>query len=248
MTKSSFLYGIHTITAVLENNPQRVRQLFVQEGRRDPRTQVLIDLAEKHDISVQIASHRSLDHWTAQAVHQGIVAQVVPYAPGTEAELEPFLENITTPIFLLVLDGLQDPHNLGACLRTANAAGVHGVIIPKDKSASLTPTVHKVASGAIEMTAIFLVTNLSRVLRNLQARGIWVYGLSDDAEKSLYQEKLQGNIALVLGAEGEGLRRLTREHCDQLLRIPMQGTVSSLNVSVATGICVFEAVRQRGAA
>lgn len=245
MTKPSFVYGLHAIAALLEKNPQRVRQVFVQKGREDARIAALQTLAHEFNISVQIVSRSHLDEWTGNAVHQGIVAQVIAQSSLTETDLFSLLDQLHTPVFLLILDGVQDPHNLGACLRTANAAGVHALIIPKDKSVALTPTVLKVASGAAEITPVVMVTNLARVLRELKKRGIWIYGASDDAEKSIYQENLQGNIAIVLGAEGMGLRRLTQEHCDQLLNIPMQGTVSSLNVSVATGVCLFEAVRQR---
>jgi 23S rRNA (guanosine2251-2'-O)-methyltransferase len=245
MTKPNFVYGLHAIAALLEKNPQRVRQVFIQKGREDTRIAALRTLAQEFNISVQSVSRSHLDEWTENAVHQGIVAQVIAQTSLTETDLFSLLDQLQTAAFLLILDGVQDPHNLGACMRTANAAGVHAVIIPKDKSVALTPTVLKVASGAAEITPVVAVTNLARVLRELKKRGIWIYGACDSAEKSIYQENLQGDIAIVLGAEGTGLRRLTEEHCDQLLHIPMQGTVSSLNVSVATGICLFEAVRQR---
>ena len=156
-----------------------------------------------------------------------------------------FLEALTEPAFLLVLDGVQDPHNLGACLRTADAAGVHAVIMPQDRAVGITPVVHKVACGAVESVPIFTVTNLARTLRQLRDAGIWIYGASDAADEELYGCDLQGPIALVLGSEGKGLRRLTREHCDHLLAIPMAGQVESLNVSVAAGVLLFEARRQR---
>lgn len=246
MTKPNYVYGLHAIEALLEKNPQRVRRIFIQKGREDARISALQVLAQKFPISVQTVSRNRLDEWTGNAVHQGIIAQVIAQVSLTETDLFSLLDQVNTSVFLLILDGVQDPHNLGACLRTANAAGVHAVIIPKDKSVALTPTVLKVASGAAETTPVVTVTNLARVLRELKKRGIWIYGTSDHAEKSIYQENLQGNIAIVLGAEEAGLRRLTEEHCDQLLHIPMRGTVSSLNVSVATGICLFEALRQRG--
>ncbi len=240
-----YIYGIHAVAALLHKAPDRIQELFIQEGRHDARIQDIMQLAKQGKIAVQVTSRQTLDDRTAQAVHQGILARISPPPYYSEAELITLLDSLSEPAFLLILDGIQDPHNLGACLRSANAAGVHAVIIPKDKSVSLTPAVHKVAAGAAEVTPLIQVTNLARMLRDLKERGIWVYGASDAANKTIYQADLQGPLALVLGAEGSGLRRLTAEHCDQLLRIPMFGTVSSLNVSVASGICLFEAVRQR---
>ena len=240
-----YIYGIHAVEALLKKTPERVQELFIQEGRIDLRVQNITQLAKQAKITVQTASRQALDDRLGQAVHQGVLVRVSNPPQYAEADLMVLLDSLHEPAFLLILDGVQDPHNLGACLRSANAAGVHAVIIPKDKSASLTPAVHKVAAGAAEVTPLIQITNLARVLRDLKERGVWIYGASDAANKTIYQADLQGPLALVLGAEGSGLRRLTAEHCDQLLRIPMLGTVSSLNVSVATGVCLFEALRQR---
>lgn len=246
MTNLRYIYGLHAVHALLAQNPGKVQKLFVQSGRQDARMQATLQLAEKNHIHPAQVARASLDEWTHNAVHQGIVASVVASPPQyTEADLLPLLDKLTTPPFLLILDGVQDPRNLGACLRTANAAGVDAVIVPSDKSASLTEVVSKVASGAAESTPLIQVTNLSRTLRDLKAWGVWVYGASGAAETSVFEGDFSGAIAWVLGAEGKGLRRLTEENCDALFCIPMQGTVSSLNVSVAAGICLFESVRQR---
>lgn len=190
-------------------------------------------------------NRQTLDKKADGEVHQGVIARVQPTKELNENDLDTVLAGKTAP-FLLVLDGVTDPHNLGACLRTADAAGVDAVIVPKDKSAQLTSTARKVACGAAETMPLIRVTNLARTLRELQQQhNIWVVGTAGEATETLYQSKLNGAIALVMGAEGEGMRRLTREHCDQLISIPMAGSVSSLNVSVATGVCLFEIVRQR---
>ncbi len=245
MSKPNAIYGIHAVAALLSEAPQRIRQLFVLDGRHDARVAEVLAQARKAAISVQMVSRHMLDQMAEGGVHQGIIADIVSKAQYTEADLPQLLDALSQPAFLLVLDGVQDPHNLGACLRSANAAGVHAVIVPKDKAASLTPAVYKTASGAADVTPLIPVTNLARTLEQLKQRGIWVYGASDAAQKTIYTADLRGAIALVLGAEGEGLRRLTRETCDELYSIPMQGSVSSLNVSVAAGVCLFEAVRQR---
>jgi len=239
------IYGVHAVEALLNKTPQRIQQLFVLEGRQDARIQEIVAQANKAKIRSQTASRHALDDMTERAVHQGIVARVSEPQQYSEADLMELLETLQEPPFLLILDGVQDPRNLGACLRSANAAGVHAVIVPKDKSAALTPVVHKVACGAAEITPLIQVTNLARVLTQLKEKGVWIYGASDQADVSLYETDLRGPIAWVLGAEGQGMRRLTRDHCDQLLNIPMHGTVSSLNVSVAAAVCLFEAVRQR---
>lgn len=245
MPDLSILYGIHAVLALVQAQPQRIKLILIQGGRSDARVQELVTLAKQLQIKVQLQSKNQLDHLTGQAAHQGVVAQVISQMHYSEADLSQLLDKLTSPAFLLVLDGVQDPHNLGACLRTANAAGVNAVIIPKDKSASLTPTVQKVASGAAEVTPLISVTNLARVLEELKARGIWLYGTSDQATQSIYETDFRGAMAWVLGAEGSGLRRLTRDTCDFLLNIPMLGSVSSLNVSVAAGVCLFETVRQK---
>ncbi|WP_226051769.1 23S rRNA (guanosine(2251)-2'-O)-methyltransferase RlmB [Dickeya chrysanthemi] len=241
---SEIIYGIHAVKALLEQDPQRFLEVFILKGREDRRLQPLIAELEAGGIAVQVASRQWLDDKVDGAVHQGIVARVKEGRQYQENDLPGLLAALTTP-FLLVLDGVTDPHNLGACLRSADAAGVHAVIVPRDRSAQLNATAKKVACGAAETVPLIRVTNLARTLRFLQEQNIWIVGTAGEADHTLYQSKLTGPLALVMGAEGEGMRRLTREHCDELISIPMAGSVSSLNVSVATGICLFEAVRQR---
>lgn len=241
---SEIIYGIHAIKALLDRDPQRFLEVFILKGRDDRRLQPLIAELEASGIVIQVANRQWLDEKVEGAVHQGIIARVREGRKYHENDLPSLLENIDTP-FLLILDGITDPHNLGACLRSADAAGVHAVIAPRDRSAQLNATAKKVACGAAENVPLIQVTNLARTLRLLQEMNIWVVGTAGEADHTLYQSKMTGPIALVMGAEGEGMRRLTREHCDELISIPMAGTVSSLNVSVATGICLFEAVRQR---
>jgi 23S rRNA (guanosine2251-2'-O)-methyltransferase len=202
-------------------------------------------LAKNKKIRIELLSRQALDKLTQNANHQGAVAFFEKSKQYTEKDLDSILDHLSEPAFLLILDGIQDPHNLGACLRSADAAGVHAVLAPKDKSVGLTPAVCKVASGAAESIPFIQVTNLARTLRELKEKNVWIYGAAAEASQTLYQADLKGSIAIVLGAEGSGLRRLTREHCDVLLNVPMAGSVSSLNVSVATGIFLFEAVRQR---
>jgi 23S rRNA (guanosine2251-2'-O)-methyltransferase len=245
--KQPSAYGLHPVTSLLQQTPERVREIFVQSGRDDAPLQRILKMAHQADIKVQTTSRAALDRMAEGGVHQGIVAHLVSSERYTEADLMQLLDQLQQPPFLLILDGVQDPHNLGACLRSANAAGVHAVIVPKDKASTLTPIAYKAASGAADITPLIAVTNLARTMEKLKERGIWLYGASDAATKTLYNADLRGAIAWVLGAEGEGLRRLTRDTCDALFSIPMHGTVSSLNVSVATGICLFEAVRQRTA-
>lgn len=243
---SEIIFGIHAVQALLENDPQRFQEVFVLKGRDDRRLQPLISALEAQGIVVQLANRQWLDKKVEGAVHQGIVARVKPGRQYQEGDLLDLIATLDTP-FLLILDGVTDPHNLGACLRSADAAGVHAVIVPKDRSAQLNATAKKVASGAAENVPLIRVTNLARTMRLLQEANIWIVGTAGEASHDLYQSKMTGPMALVMGAEGEGMRRLTREHCDALMRIPMAGSVSSLNVSVATGICLFEAVRQRSA-
>ncbi|ERH71103.1 23S rRNA (guanosine(2251)-2'-O)-methyltransferase RlmB [Serratia marcescens] len=242
---SEIIYGIHAVKALLERDPQRFLEVFILKGREDRRLQPLIAELEATGIVIQVANRQWLDDKVEGAVHQGIIARVREGRQYQENDLPSLLESVETP-FLLVLDGVTDPHNLGACLRSADAAGVHAVIVPRDRSAQLNATAKKVACGAAENVPLIRVTNLARTLRLLQEMNVWVVGTAGEADHTLYQSKMTGPMALVMGAEGEGMRRLTREHCDELISIPMAGTVSSLNVSVATGICLFEAVRQRG--
>lgn len=242
--QSNFLYGIHAVHALIQSHPEKITRLFVLQGRHDEKLQAILSLAKKSDISIEQAPRHELDRLTDRANHQGVVAQCKNSSAYSENDLPGILEKHSKP-FLLILDGIQDPHNLGACLRSADAAGVHAVIAPKDKSVGITPTVSKVACGAAESVPFIQVTNLARTLREIKEYGIWIYGAAGEAKQSLYQANFTHSTAIVLGAEGSGLRRLTREHCDELLNIPMQGSVSSLNVSVATGIFLFEVVRQR---
>ncbi|TWI52381.1 23S rRNA Gm-2251 2'-O-methyltransferase [Pseudomonas duriflava] len=244
MSQWEMVYGIHAVEALLRYHPKRVKQLWIAEGRQEPRVHTLVSLAEAARVPVDTQSRQVLDE-QVEGVHQGVVAQVSPSQIWGETMLEELLERAETPPLLLVLDGVTDPHNLGACLRTADAAGAQAVIIPKDKSATLNATVRKVACGAAEVMPLVAVTNLARTLEKLKKRGLWIVGTAGEAEQDLYNVDMTGPTVLVMGAEGKGMRRLTRELCDYLVRLPMGGSVSSLNVSVATGVCLFEAVRQR---
>ena len=238
------IYGLHAVEALLRHHPKRVKQIWLAEGRDDPRVQALMELAGQSKVRVGQCERREMDAWV-EGVHQGVVADVSPSQVWGDAMLEELLDRTQGAPLLLVLDGVTDPHNLGACLRTADAAGALAVIIPKDKSATLNATVRKVACGAAEVIPLVAVTNLARTLEKLQQRGLWVVGTAGEADKEIYDQDLSGPIVLVMGAEGKGMRRLTREHCDFLVKLPMAGSVSSLNVSVASGVCLFEALRQR---
>jgi 23S rRNA (guanosine2251-2'-O)-methyltransferase len=243
---NELVYGLHAVEGLLANSPARVCQLSVAAGREDRRIARVVKQADAAGIPVKRVPRSELDALLPDTSHQGVIASLRDAEPEPrEQDLPVFLESLAEPAFLLVLDGVQDPHNLGACLRTADAAGVHALIVPRDRAARITPVVRKVASGAAESVPVFSVTNLARTLRLLKQAGIWIYGASDAAESGLYGTDLTGPLALVLGAEGKGLRRLTREHCDYLVAIPMAGQVASLNVSVAAGVLLFEARRQR---
>ena len=244
MSDSYWVYGIHAVDAVLTRSPYKVEALLVQQGRSDDRVGKLIEHARQQGIVCQSLARAELDE-IVQGNHQGVIAKTRGGQTLREKDLEQLLDTLVAPPLLLILDGVTDPHNLGACLRTADAAGVHGVIAPKDKSAGLNATVRKVACGAAEVRPFFQVTNLARTMQTLQQRGIWIVGTAGESEQSLYDVDFVGPIALVMGAEGAGMRRLTRERCDYLVSLPMLGSVSSLNVSVAAGVCLFEAVRQR---
>ncbi|ANY89650.1 MULTISPECIES: 23S rRNA (guanosine(2251)-2'-O)-methyltransferase RlmB [Pseudomonas] len=246
MSQLEKIYGVHAVQGLLQHHPKRVKQIWLSEGRSEPRIQGLLALAAENRVPVGQAERRELDAWV-EGVHQGVVAEVSPSQVWGEAMLDELLERAERPPLILVLDGVTDPHNLGACLRTADAAGVTAVVIPKDKSATLTAVVRKVACGAAEVIPLVAVTNLARTLEKLQQRGLWVVGTAGEAEQEIYQQDLTGPLVMIMGAEGKGMRRLTREHCDFLVKLPMAGSVSSLNVSVATGVCLFEAVRQRQA-
>ncbi|WPC73841.1 23S rRNA (guanosine(2251)-2'-O)-methyltransferase RlmB [Vibrio porteresiae] len=241
---NELIYGIHAVNAVLERDPARFIEAYVLKGRQDDRLLPVLNNLTRIGISIQEMSRKALDDKAQGANHQGVIARVKPAKVLNEHDIDGILAQHDQPL-LLVLDGVTDPHNLGACLRNADAAGVAAVIVPKDKSAPMTPTVSKVACGAAETVPLIRVTNLSRTMRDLQEKGIWFVGTAGEATHDIYQSKLTGPLAIVMGAEGDGMRRLTRETCDDLIKIPMAGSVSSLNVSVATGICLFEAVRQR---
>lgn len=242
------IYGVHAVAAALKYEPEQVRGLWVERQRRDARIQALLDEAAQHGVPVQQADRAELDRLSGGARHQGVLARLaVRQQTHGEADLPALLAAVNGLALLLVLDGVQDPHNLGACLRSAAAAGVHAVIAPADRAVSLNATVRKVACGAAEIVPFVQVTNLARALRGLQEQGVWIVGAAGEAEASLYEVDFTLPTAIVLGAEEKGLRRLTREVCDRLVRIPMVvNGVESLNVSVATGIFLFEARRQRG--
>ncbi|MDX1304493.1 23S rRNA (guanosine(2251)-2'-O)-methyltransferase RlmB [Photobacterium sp.] len=241
---NEMIFGIHAVKAVLASDPARFIEVFVLKGRQDDRLMPLLMELQTLGITIQEAGRKALDDKSCGASHQGIIARVKPGKQYNENDLDTLLAGKENPL-LLVLDGVTDPHNLGACLRNADAAGAVAVIVPKDRSAQLSATASKVACGAAEVVPLVRVTNLARTLRALQEQGIWVVGTAGEATHDVYHSKLTGPLAIVMGAEGEGMRRLTRETCDDLIKIPMAGSVSSLNVSVATGICLFEAVRQR---
>ena len=243
MSESRIIYGFHTVTSRLRSAPDQVRELYVDATRADRRCTDLLKLAESRGVRVMTVDARRLDGMSGNARHQGVAASVAPIKLATH--IDDVLEALVEPALLLILDGITDPHNLGACLRVADAMGVHAVIAPKDRAVGLNATVSKVASGAAENVPYIPVTNLARTMRELKAREIWITGADEHATSDLYAVKLDGARALVLGAEGEGMRRLTRENCDELVRIPMRGSVESLNVSVSAGICLSEARRQR---
>ncbi len=245
MSADQVIFGLHAVHSLLQYNSKLVIELQVASQRSDARLAEVVALAENSGIAVHRVTREVLDQRSAGSRHQGVVALCKQSPSYHEKDLPYLLDALETPPLLLILDGITDPHNLGACLRSADAAGVHAVIAPKDKAAGLNATVRKVACGAAEHIPFFQVTNLARALRMLKERGIWLVGAAGEAKCGLHQADLKGPLGLVMGSEGKGMRRLTREHCDLLVNIPMQGSVSSLNVSVATGVCLFEAVRQR---
>jgi 23S rRNA (guanosine2251-2'-O)-methyltransferase len=243
---AALVHGINAVESVLGHDPERVLTLWVDAGRNDKRLVALIEQAKALGISVQATSRKALDRRVPDGHHQGVVADYRPPPPLGEGELLDRVEKASSPL-LLVLDGVTDPHNLGACMRTAAAAGALAVVAPRDRAASLTPAARKAASGAAEVIPFVAVTNLARTLASLKQLGVWTVGTSGAVEQDLYAQDLRGSMALVLGAEGAGLRRLTAEACDVLVRIPISSAMESLNVSVAAGVCLFEAVRQRRA-
>ena len=243
--KLQWLIGIHPVASALDSGKHKIQRLLLAKEVHNPRALELEQQARQQGIKVEKVARRELDRLSEGERHQDVLAEFTASNTWSEADLPRLLKNIEGTPLVLVLDGVQDPHNLGACLRTAEAAGVQLVIIPKDKSATITPVARRAAAGAAEVLDIVVITNLARVLKLLKENGIWLAGTSDAATQEIYHTDLVGPLALVMGSEGQGLRRLTAELCDYLVSIPMAGSVSSLNVSVATGVCLFEILRQR---
>lgn len=240
--KPELIYGLHAVKTILQTRPNDVIQLFLQSNRHDQRLNEIIQLAEQCNVAYQLLASAQLEKMAGEdSRHQGVIAQCKTLSAWTENNLMDCVKNRSSPILLLILDGVQDPHNLGACLRSANAFGVTAVIAPKDRAASMTDVVKKVACGAAEQTPFVAVANLHRTLLQLKEQGVWLVGLDMAASLSLSQVDLKGNIGIVMGGESDGMRRLTKEACDYLVKIPMRGSVESLNVSVATGIALYEA-------
>lgn len=245
MSEKVLVHGIHSVRWLLQRHPERVRELWLQQGRDDARTREIAEIARAAGLNIQTADYRSLDSMTGDATHQGAVAAVVPAQSWDESRLMHHLDQLTEPPFLLLLDGVQDPHNLGACLRSADACGVHAVVVPRDRAVGLNATVRKVAAGAAETVPVVAVVNLARCMSILKERELWLVGTAVDAPQPSSSADLKGPLGIVMGGEAEGLRRLTRESCDVLVSLPCRGAIESLNVSVATGMMLYEAVRQR---
>jgi 23S rRNA (guanosine2251-2'-O)-methyltransferase len=243
LSAGHIVYGFHAVVSRLRQHAASVQEIYLDATRGDARMQDLVKLAASHAVRVMTVDAQRLDGLTGHARHQGVAARVL--ARAVKRDVHEVLDGIDGPALLLVLDGVQDPHNLGACLRVADAFGAHAVIAPKDRAVGITPAVSKVASGAAETVPYVAVTNLARALRELKALGVWIVGTDEQGATGLYAGTYTGALAWVFGAEGEGMRRLTREHCDELVRIPMAGIVESLNVSVAAGVCLSETCRQR---
>ena len=244
--QAQWIVGLNAVASALEHDAEHVREVLLEAGGKNPRMVEIEGNARRLGIDVRRVAHQALEGVAGGLRHQGAAARYAAAKTWDEHDLAELVEQAGGRALLLVLDGVQDPHNLGACLRSAAAAGATAVVIPKDKSAPVNATVRKTSAGAADRLPVVSVTNLSRTLRELQKLGVWIYGLAGEVDPTLYSLDLKGNVALVLGGEAEGLRRLTREHCDALVRIPMPGEIESLNVSVAAGVCLFEAVRQRG--
>lgn len=247
MSSPKVLFGFHAVSVRLKTAPASIIEVYVDPTRRDARMRQFVDRCKEAGVRLIEADSLRIAKLAGSHGHQGVAARVQPVAQARSLDdlLEQVEQGDNPPPLLLVLDGVTDPHNLGACLRVADGAGANAVIAPKDHAAGINATVAKVASGAAETVPYFMVTNLARTLKELKERNIWVIGTSDDADKSIYDVDLKGPVALVLGAEGPGMRQLTRKTCDELVRIPMQGAVESLNVSVASAVCLYEALRQR---
>jgi 23S rRNA (guanosine2251-2'-O)-methyltransferase len=243
--EEDLICGMHAVLTALKQHPERVAAIWVNAERADKRMNEVIEAARVAHVKFHPVPRAKLDKLADGQRHQGVIACLRTTEVGGEAELSEFLKNLPPAPLLLILDGVQDPHNFGACLRVADAAGVHAVIVPRDRSAPITAATRRAASGAAETVPIFQVINLARSLDAIKEVGIWLHGAAQDAADDVYRVDLAGPVGLVFGGEGEGLRRLTRERCDRLMRIPMAGKVESLNVSVAAGIVLYEAVRQR---
>ncbi len=237
------IYGIHAVESAIRNQPENVLQVFVQQGRNDNRIKNILSIAKNSGVSVQSISNDKLKEKCPKARHQGVVAEI-RFNKSSNISLEDILEKES--LLLLVLDEVQDPHNIGACLRTADAAGVDAVIVSKNRSPALTPVMRNVASGAAETVPYIMVSNLARALEKIKQSNVWVMGTSGDANQTIYETRASQRLALVMGSEGKGMRRLTREACDELISIPMLGSVESLNISVATAVCLYEIRRQLG--
>lgn len=244
MAKKSneIIYGIHAVEAAIRNQPENVLQVFVQQGRNDKRIKKIIDIAKNSGVSLQSIGNDKLKEKCPKARHQGVVAEIRAGRSGA-VTLDDILEK--PEVLLLVLDEVQDPHNIGACLRTADAIGVDAVVVSKNRSPALTPVIRNVASGAAETVPYIMVSNIARTLDKIKENNVWVMGTSGDADGTIYDSKASKRLALVMGSEGKGMRRLTRESCDELISIPMQGSVESLNISVATAVCLYEIRRQQ---
>ena len=242
-TQPEIIFGFHSVEAIIRNDPANILQLLVEKNRHDKRMSQLVQHAESQGISVEYLKKTDLQKRADSNKTQGVAVCYKSKLKSDESSLDEIL--LKENVLLLVLDGVTDPHNLGACLRTADAAGVDAVIVPRDRAAGITPTVRKVACGAAESLAFFQVTNLARTLKQLKDNDVWIIGTAGETEQLIYDVKLDGKLALIMGAEEKGMRRLTRENCNQLVKLPMAGQVESLNVSVATGVCLFEVVRQR---
>ncbi|HYB32259.1 MAG TPA: 23S rRNA (guanosine(2251)-2'-O)-methyltransferase RlmB [Steroidobacteraceae bacterium] len=244
MKAAQTVYGLHAVRVMLERHPQRVVMVRLAERRQSPRVRFIEELAHRHQRPLERIDPQTLRRQLGDVAHQGVAADITPLPPWSEDELLAALQGVPAPL-LLALDGVQDPHNLGACLRTADACGALAVIVPRDRAAQLTPTVRKVAVGAAETTPVVAVTNLVRTLKLLKDSGLWIVGADAAGEQLAAQVDLRGPVVLVLGAEGTGLRHLTQQNCDFMVRLPQLGAVESLNVSVAAGMLLYEAVRQR---
>ena len=245
--KDNWIAGINAVASALEHDVENVREVLIEGGAKNTRLTEIEETARRRDVPVRRIPLQSLEGIAGGLRHQGAIARYEAAKPTDEKDLPGLVEAAGGKALVLVLDGVQDPHNLGACLRSAAAAGVTAVVIPKDKAAPINATVRKTSAGAADRIPVVSVTNLARTLRALQELGVWIYGLDGSATQAIHGIDFTGNVAIVMGGEGEGMRRLTREHCDGLVKIPMPGEMESLNVSVATGVALFEVVRQRGA-